>query len=154
MKRASVLVVLLLAACASSTDVIDQRTLRCGPGQDIEVRAGVDDGTIINREDRGVMKYLVEVANNAHNEVTVTHIRIEPMRDKREEVPEIKSAWKEFNQTIPENEEHLFEIPIDAWSSTTHFDRTIAGGERFEFLVRVSLSNGDSYHCTFAAVWR
>jgi hypothetical protein len=154
MKQACVLVLLLFAACASPTAVIDKRTFRCGPGQDIEVRAGIDDGTIINREDHGEMKYLVEVSNNSHSDITVTQIRIDPMRDKRDEVPEVYSASKVFNQEIPENEEHLFEIPIGSWSRTTHFDRKLEGGSRLEFWVRVSLSNGDSYHCSFEAVWR
>ena len=71
MKRVSALLLLLLAACASPTAVMDKRAIRCGPGQDIEVRAGIDDGTIINREDHGEMKYLVEVSNNSHADVTV-----------------------------------------------------------------------------------
>ena len=154
MKQASVLMALLLAACASPTAVIDKHAFRCGPGQDIEVRAGIDDGTIINREDHGEMKYLVEVANNSHNDVTVTQIRIDPMRDKREEVPNVHSASKVFDQLVPEGEDHLFEIPIGSWSTTTHFDRKLEGGSRLEFLVRVSLANGDSYHCSFEAVWR
>ena len=154
MKRVSALLLLLLAACASPTAVMDKRAIRCGPGQDIEVRAGIDDGTIINREDHGEMKYLVEVSNNSHADVTVKEIRIDPMRDKRDEVPEVYSASKVFNQDILEGEEHLFEIPIGSWSATSHFDRKLEGGSRLEFWVRVMLTNGDAYHCSFEAVWR
>ena len=149
--RHALLLVLLLAACASPTAVMDKRSLPCGPGQDIEVRAGIDDGTI-TQEIGGELQYLVEVANNSHHDVTVKQIRIQPIRQY---VEEIDSASKTFDQVVPEGDAHVFEIPTGALSRSTHFDRKILGGtSRVEFSVLVSLSNGDSYHCAFEAVWR
>jgi hypothetical protein len=123
----ALLLSLLLAACASPTAVMDKRTFPCGPGRDIEVRAGIDD-------------------------VTVKSIRIQPIRQN---VDEIDAASKTFDQLIPEGEDHVFEIPTGELSRSTHFDRKILGGSsRVEFSVRVELANGDSYHCAFEAVWR
>lgn len=150
MKHA-LLLSLLLAACASPTAVLDKRAFPCGPGRDIEIRAGIDDGTI-TKEVGGELQYLVEVANNSHNDVTVKSIRIQPIR---QDVEEIDAASKTFDQLIPEGEDHVFEIPTGELSRSTHFDRKILGGtSRVEFSVRVELSNGDSYHCAFEAVWR
>lgn len=146
---ASFTILLLLAACASPTAVIDKRGFQCGPGQDIEVRAGLDDGSI-NHEVGGQLKYLVEIANNSHNDVVVTSVRIDPS----EQVEGIDSAYKVFDQLIPEGEDHVFEIPASAaWTPPRDFSRQVAG-RRVEFRVTVALSNGDSYHCLFAAPWR
>lgn len=144
------LLALLLAACASPTAVIDKRMMRCGPGQDIEVRAGLADGSI-NQEDEGQLKYLVEIANNSHNDVVVHAVRIEPTNDKG---LGIDSAFKVFDQEIAEGEDHLFEVPASAvWTPRTGFERE-GEGRRVEFRVTIDLSNGDSYHCPFVALWR
>ncbi len=147
MKKVSVLVLLLAAACASPTAVVDERTFRCGPGQDIEVRAGLDDGSI-NHEIGGQLMYLVEVANNSHRDLTVSYLRIEPHAKFGEPIEGVESAAKTFDQLIPENDEHVFEIPAN--SGPRAFDQRPDRRE-IEFLVVVTLSNGDSYHCSFLA---
>ncbi|HEV7241920.1 MAG TPA: hypothetical protein VGQ36_22000 [Thermoanaerobaculia bacterium] len=147
---ASITFLLLLAACASPTAVIDNRGFRCGPGQDIEVRAGLDDGSI-NNEVGGELKYLVEIANNSHNDVVVTSVTIEPGGER---VYGVDSAYKVFDQLIAEGDAHLFEIPAsDVWSRM-HESVRPAPGRRVEFRVTIVLSNGDSYHCPFEALWR
>lgn len=152
MKPAAVaLAVLLAAACASPTAVVDKRVFRCGPGQDIDVRAGLDDGSI-NREIAGQLQYLVEVANNSHHDVTVSAIRVTPRFKWNEPVEGIESAVMSFDQLIPENDEHVFELPANA-SGPRSFERQIERQE-IEFAVIVSLSNGDSYHCSFLAKWK
>ena len=151
MKKASVLAFLLLAACASPTAVIDKRSFRCGPGQDIEVRAGIDDGSITH-EIGGQLEYLVEVANNSHRDVTVSNIRIEPKPRAGQKIEGIDSAAKSFDQLIPENDEHVFELPANA-SGPRAFESQVDRQE-IEFVVLVSLANGDSYHCSFLARWR
>jgi hypothetical protein len=149
MKKIASFALLLLAACASPTAVIDKRGFRCGPGQDIEVRAGLDDGSI-NREIGSELKYLVEIANNSHHDVFVTSVRIEPSGEK---IAGVESAHKAFDQLIAEGEEHVFEIPASAWVPGRDFAQQVVG-RRVEFRVTVGLSNGDSYHCQFAALWR
>ncbi len=140
------LVSLFLAACASSSGLIDSRVLPCGSGQEIEVNAGLADPTT-TRDVAGPLQYVVEVANNGHAEVTVTSIRIAP---RAENAAGFEEAYKAFDQVIPGGEDHLFELPAnDGWVRSADFDRRIRG-ERLEFVVTVSLSNGDSYRCAFA----
>lgn len=150
MKPAFTLLLLLLTACASSTDIIDERVLPCGSGQDIEVRAGFDDG-MLHGEVGGQMKYLVEVANNSHHDVTVKSIRIDPQSER---VPGIERAYRQYDQLIAEGEDHVFELPSSEvlnWRSD--LDRRTAL-QRLEFVVVVSLSDGDSYRCRFVAELR
>ncbi len=150
MKKALVLVVLFAAACASPTAVMDKRVFRCGPEQDIEVRAGLDDGSI-NHEVGGQLTYLIEVANNSHGDLTVSYIRIEPHFRFNEPIEGVEGAAKAFDQLIPENDEHVFELPTNASGprSATQLAR-----REIEFGVVVTLSNGDSYHCSFLSKWK
>jgi hypothetical protein len=145
--RRTALLLLLFAACASPTAVIDKRSFRCGPGQDIEIRAGIIDPAA-TREAAGPVMYLVEIANNSHHDVTVKSVRLAP---RGERVAGAQTVYREFNQLIPEGQDHLFELPAsDAWVRSSDFGSTLAG-RRLEFSATVSLTNGDSYHCDFAA---
>lgn len=147
-RKPAALLLLLLAACASPTAVIDTRSFRCGPGQDIEVRAGLDDGTAL-REVARELTYLVEVANNSHRDLTVRSVRVAPSGE--ESATGLAAVSKVFDQLIPEGEDHVFEIPASAsWNPTSAFDRRIRG-ERLELAVTVALTNGDSYRCSFVS---
>jgi len=139
--------VLLLAACASPTAVIDKRSFRCGPGQDIEVRAGIVD-PLASRESAGPMVYLLEIANNSHHDVTVKYIRLEPRGDT---IDGATTVSRHLDQLIPEGKDHVFEIPVsDVWVSSRQFARRL-DDPRVRFAATVTLANGDSYHCEFEA---
>lgn len=146
MRPAILLALLLLTACASQTAIIDQRTFRCAPGQDIEIHAGLFDPAATG-ESFGPPMYKVEVANNSHNEVTVTYIRLQPAGSKA--IDSNDTVSRTFDQLIPPGKDHLFEIPVnDAWLRSPEFGRRLAQ-RRFEFSAIVALSNGDSYQCDF-----
>src|SRR5690348_8017192 len=67
--RSAYLWLLLLAACASPTAVVDQRSFKCAPGQDISIRAVLTHPAAA-REAGGPLQYQVEVSNNSHSDVT------------------------------------------------------------------------------------
>lgn len=149
--RATALLLLLLAACASPTAVIDNRTFRCGPGQDIEIRAGILDPTA-TREAAGTLMYIVEIANNSHNDVTVQSIRLAPRGGEDQSM--LKPVVRNVDQSIPEGEDHVFEIPAsDVWLQSGGLEPVLAR-QRLEFDATVRLTNGDSYHCSFAMLVR
>jgi len=144
MKTTAALVLLLSVACASSTGVIDKRMFKCEPGQDIGIAAGFDDGS--RSEEFGQREFLVQVANNSHNEVTVTSVRVEP--SNRNRIP-LDGAFQSEDVTIAEGEDHVFHLPTRV--SLTH-ERTRdlpLDGRVVEFYVTVVLSNGDQYQCPF-----
>jgi hypothetical protein len=141
-------VLFLFFACASATDVIDQRALGCGPGQDIEVRAGLAPPEIANTI--GQMVFLVEVANNSHEDLTVDSIVIDPTRTPPGQRPLQRTA-KDVDQLIAEGTEHVFELPTAYQAMYESLDPRSAGQGRHEFSVTVKLTNGDSYRCPFAA---
>jgi hypothetical protein len=154
MKTLALFAALLACACASSpTAVIDQRTLRCDePGHDIEVAAGLDDGTSGRAtEQTGQRAYLVNVTNNSHGEVTVKSIRVDP-NDHEGSMDNV--VTRSFNQTIPENDEHLFLLPINATWTREMIERHPTSGWPFEFGVSVVLANGDAYRCDFQVQFR
>lgn len=141
-------IAVFLAACASPTAVIDERAITCEPGQAIGVAAGFEDGTEAGQF--GQLAFLVEVANNSHDEITVLSVRVEPSQRNR---VRFESSFDGTKVTIPEGEAHLYRLPtrmitsLDADSSA----RVFAGRNSFEFFATVSLSNGDHYHCRFVA---
>jgi hypothetical protein len=148
--RIAPLLVLLAAACASPTDVIDKRSFQCGPGRDIEIRAAIVDPAA-SREATGPVVYMVEVANNSHQDVTVTYIRLEPRGDNPER---LRGESRTVNQLIPSGKDHVFEIPatdvlVRAPGSVQRLEE-----RRLPFSARVSLANGDSYHCEFETLWK
>lgn len=150
MMRFTALLVLLFlsAACASSSRIIDKRTLRCEPGQDIGIAAGFDAAKAQTGELHEQV-FLVQVANNSHSEVTVTAVRVEP--DERNQI-RLAAAYDGTEVTIAEGEDHVFRLPareaLHALSSRRPGAIEVPSGF-VEFDVMVSLSNGDSYHCPF-----
>jgi hypothetical protein len=147
--KPAALLLLLLAGCASSSDIIDERSFRCGPGQDIEVRAAVLDPAA-RGEVAGPVVYAVEVANNSHNDVTVKSVRLAP---KGSTGRGLQTVFRTFDQVIPHGEDHVFELPAtDAWMSSAELSRKVQE-RRLEFSATVVLSNGDSYHCDFETRW-
>jgi hypothetical protein len=150
MRSSTLLALLLLAACASPTAVIDKRSFQCGPGQDIEIRAVLTHPAAA-REAGEPLKYQVEISNNSHNDVTVTYVRIQPRREDLDRLDESVSRY--FDQLIPPGKDHLFELPaIEAWVQSPELAQKL-GERRVRFAARVSLANGDSYQCDFETQW-
>lgn len=143
-------ILFLFAACVSPTAVIEG-TFDCSPGQDLEIRAGLGD-PLRSGEQIGQYMFLVEVANNSREDLTVECIRVEPRESARRVRGDVAigRAQKTFNQTIPEGTEHVFELPATAFGTVTrNFEDQVVRGP-IEFFVMVELTNGDAYRCPFA----
>ena len=148
MKSLALFAALFACACASSpTAVIDKHAYQCGqPGLDVEIEAGIDDGTGAGgSEMTGMREFLVRVTNNAHGELTVKTVRVDP---NMQNSAGIDPVAKEFDHTIDENDEFIFHLPVDGpWRHGGFSPRSAA--QRLEFSVTVVLTNGDSYRCQF-----
>ena len=145
MKTIAFCSILLLTSCASSTGVVDKRAFNCDSGQDIEVRAGLDDPLHSETAVLGQVTFLVEIANNADHELTVDTISIDPVT--RVDM-ELKGVSTRFNQAIPSADDHVFRL------AASDFGKILIGDERtlprnFQFRVTVRLTNGDTYRCPF-----
>ena len=150
-KTIAVLTSLLLFACSSATDVIDQRSMDCGPGQDLEIRAGLAPPEVAGSV--GQLMFLVEVANNSHDDVTVDHILIEPQQGQRRRQGQValERVHRSVKQLIAEGTEHVFELPASRFQApSSAMDSEFAALGGYEFSVQVVLTNGDAYRCPFA----
>jgi hypothetical protein len=145
------------AACASSTDVIDSEVLACGPGQALEIQAGVEGArggrTIESTED---LVFLVEVANNSHEDVVIEAIRIEPDRASRMGA-NVEPVYKVVNEEILQGKDHLFRFPamrkmMSAVTADSSRSSRQSAGQPPEMMVTVLVKNGDSYRCSFSLV--
>ena len=145
---------LLLFACASSDDLSGGRTLDCSSGQALEVRAGIDQqGFERGGATSGAIVFIVEVANNSHEDITVERLGV---KSRRFEGGAFQDAYKTVNQQIVEGTEHVFEIPTTTFVRLPRRDPQRdpqIDPEEYEFSVLVNLTNGDQYLCHFRATW-
>lgn len=146
--------VLLLTACSSGSGLIDQRTMDCGSGQDIDIVAGIQQAGSRGREfggDRAVM--VVNVANNTHGEVTISNISADQITDAHT-VYVYDRANLNPDATLAEGEEKTFELPMTGrrFSNPDLRDQDELRREHQPILMalRVTLTNGDSYVCRYS----
>ncbi|HVG23543.1 MAG TPA: hypothetical protein VND45_05270 [Thermoanaerobaculia bacterium] len=148
MKRIAPLLSLLLAgACASPTAVIDKRTIRCGPGQDLTIAAAFENGRA--GDNLGEQLFLVEVSNNGNTDATVTVVRVEPGDRNR---VRFNPAYQSVDVTIAGGDDHVFRLPATEASvaeSRRASEMLDVGAGLAEVMVTVTLANGDTYRCPF-----
>jgi hypothetical protein len=143
-------VLFIVAGCASSKNdgLIDHRTLRCQEGDDLSMQVGLDSPTQSSNEAfNGQLTMLVEITNNSHQDYTINAIRIDPAEGGEYRL-EIVSAYKKVDQVIPENEDHLFHLPVSG-RVRMGFNRSDARRD-VPFVLTVLASNGDQYRCQFS----
>lgn len=145
-------VLLLLLACSSATSMGDKEVLDCSPGQPLEIQVGLQGTrhgqTVEPGED---LEFLVEIANNSHEDVTIESIRIDP--DRAGNTPgAYEPVYRVVNQEIAEGKEHLFQFPARRQITSAEEDRPPGRGFRQapQMTVTVIVKNGDSYRCAFS----
>ena len=144
--------VLLLAACSSSNDfgIPENPTLGDCTRGEVQVRAGISDA----REGKDIsadwLQFSVEVANLAKGkDLVVKSIRIDPRGTVN--VPYVfEPVGRTFNVTIPENEEHVFELETTGKGVLpSQRERAIGDGNRLTFFAAITLETGETYRCAF-----
>jgi hypothetical protein len=140
-------VLALLAGCASSA-AIPNDAMQCGPGQDLEIRAGLGDPK--TSDNFGQYVFLVEVANNSHEDVTVKRVRVDPRPTERYGTRSraLNGGSQKYDQTIVQGTEHVFELASSASMMAPDLRDVVQPGE-YELMVTVELTNGESYRCPF-----
>jgi hypothetical protein len=92
--------------------------------------------------------YNVEVANNSRHDVVVKWIRVE--QTHIETAPyRLGNGYRTFNETIRENEDHLFELPVTGRGIRDYSGRSLQSSG-LSLSVAVSLEGGDVYRCLFS----
>ena len=126
-------------------DMVDAQAFDCGQGQDIEVRAGLDrrigEGAFTEQ-----FEMLVEIANNSHEDVTVTSVRVEQTSSENAQY-RFDNSYRKFDQVIEEGKDHVFHLPMTG-RPLRDLGR-VTSSQPLELAVHVLLANGDSYRCAF-----
>jgi hypothetical protein len=152
--RRIALAAVLLAACSSSSDLIDTEMVDCAEaGNEVSImlsHAQVETSpssmvAIPNPQ----VTIEVEVSNNSHADIVVKNIVLIP-RNNRDSVFMLNNAYGKFDQTIAEGKDHVFTL-----RTTGQWRRTLNElGERpaasSEVEARVTLGNGQIYRCSFS----
>jgi hypothetical protein len=142
---------LLVFACASSTSLNDDEVLDCAPGREIEILAGIEGvnqrQSIAPGEE---LAFLVEVANNSHEDVTVDAIRIEPRASARG-TSDLDPVYQTVKYDLAAGKDHLFRFPVRRRLNPAMDSRSASGivRESPEMTVTVLLTNGNAYRCSF-----
>lgn len=127
-------------------DMADSQSFDCGQGQDIEVRAGLD-----RRIGEGAFgeqfEMLVEIANNSHEDVTVTSVRVEQL-SSHNAAYRFENSYRKFDQLIEEGKDHTFHLPMSG-RAVRNVGDGVTSSQGLELVVHVLLANGDSYRCSF-----
>ena len=142
-------ILLLAAACASSSD-LETSTRQCGPGEDLEIRAGLAP---LEEMRGGQLEFLIEVANNSDHDVTVDTIIVNPTRVPRRRDGQLglERASKAYNQVIEHGDDHVFRLPATTLrNSLGSIEEMFEDYSGAEFSVAVKLTNGETYRCAFA----
>jgi hypothetical protein len=143
------LLLCLLCACSSSTSMADHETLSCGPGRPLEINAGLGSATS-GRDPNEDLSFLVEVANNSHEDVVIESVRIDPDSGSQTRY-RIAPAFQTVNQEIPQNKDFLFRLPASQHSMVgAQSPGMSSSGVQPSMTVIVNVKNGDSYRCSFA----
>jgi hypothetical protein len=149
MKRAILLLSLVLSAACASNDGFVQKINDCAPGSPITLEAGWE--TPASSMERAIddrLTLLVRVANNSDNDITVKSIHADPMAMDRETMYEIDRGARDFNDVIAEGEEKTFEIPMmSRRRMQTRTTGVRASG--VDVAVTVSLEPEENVRCRF-----
>ena len=150
MKTIALFSILLLSACAATSD-LETTTRQCGPGEDLEIRAGLAP---LEESPNGQLEFLIEVANNSDHDVTVESIIVNPTRvpARREGQLGIERASKAYNQLIEHGDDHVFRLAASSFrGGPGSLSEQFEGLSGLEFSVAVKLMSGETYRCAFAA---
>ena len=143
--------IVILSACASSTDMIDDKSVDCAGRSDLEIRVGLNSPGVAMENSEDSLTLSVEVSNNARRDVVVKSVRVE--QGSLELAPYVfDNAYRRFNQTIPENEDYTFELPTNGRSTLSAMNRRgRMSSESLLLLVSVTLEDGVTYRCRYSA---
>ncbi len=144
--------VLLLAACSSSNDfgISETPTLGDCTRGEVQVRAGISDARDGKTVSSDWLEFSVEVVNMAKGkDLVVKSIRIDPRGTVN--VPYVfEPIGRTFNVTIPENEEHVFQLETTGkLVAPSQKQPAIGDGNHLTFFVAITLESGETYRCPF-----
>jgi hypothetical protein len=156
MKRFALLPLAILVAACSATpkdqfDIPLDHTINDCQHSGVEVMVGLSGMGTAGEDLNDRLTFIVNVANDTRKEITVSNIRVEPQSS--EVVPyRLDSTYRKFNVTIPENEEHDFELPISGHGMRRdpYAQQAGSGGtNELPVLVSVQLQSGEVYQCRY-----
>ncbi|HJQ38964.1 MAG TPA: hypothetical protein VKB93_17650 [Thermoanaerobaculia bacterium] len=148
-RRSIAPLLLVLAACASSSKLADRNTLDCEHGE-VQVRVGLEGSSIgmERTEDRRMLH--VEISNNSREDIVVKAIRVDSI-PRMQATYQVDNTYRTFNERIAENGDHEFELPMTGRALRRDPRGQSVDSETpglLELSVTVLLEGNDSYRCS------
>jgi len=151
MKRFALLSIFLIAGCGSSSssfDIPENRVITDCEHGDVSIRVGFAGPKTAQERIEDQIMFDVEVSNNSRQIVTVKAIRVEQTMTETARY-RLGHTYRAFNETILEDEEHVFELPMTGFASVDYSGREMRS-DSMSFAVTVVLEGGDAYRCLFS----
>lgn len=148
MKRALMLLSLILAAACASNDGFVENPQNCGPGSEIGIDAGWDMQGSAMESSSNRLTMLVRVANNSNREITVKRVYVDPMSMNEDSPYELVRGATDPMKVIAEGEESTFEVQMTV-NRRMNVRRSASASSAAEVSVTVLLEPEQSYRCRF-----
>lgn len=150
MRKGSILLLLVLAGCASQNAGVLHSAVPGGPGDPIEVRLGAPSTRaqtpygVADPQGQEV-PLAIEISNNSNADVVIEQISV--VQETQNPWFRIDSIFRKVKELIEPAQEKTFELPARG-----RLARELRDGERnvLELKVIVELQSGDSYYYEFS----
>ncbi|HEV7239872.1 MAG TPA: hypothetical protein VGQ36_11580 [Thermoanaerobaculia bacterium] len=145
--RRTLVLLFLLAACASRDGVIDETIRDCDAGQEVSVNLYLNLPEVMMESATDNLTVVVEIGNNADRAIEVKAIRVEPGYTAQERYA-IESSYREFKQVIEAGDDEKFELPVRGVGGTREIYRR-RGNDVIAIVLSVYMAGGDVYRCEY-----
>lgn len=141
------LVLLLLAACASRDGLIDERTRDCSAGQEVSIDLLLNMPKIMSEGSADNLTTVVTIGNNSTQAIEVRAIRVEPGFSAQERYS-LENGYREFNKVIEPGDDEELELSVRGQGGRREIDPRW-GNDAIEVVLSVYMAGGDIYRCSY-----
>lgn len=145
--RRTLVLLLLLAACASRDGLQDENIRDCDAGQEVSIDLHLNVPKVMMESRSDSLTVVVMVGNNADRDIEVTAIRIEPGYTAQERYS-LRSSYRELKQVIKAGDDEEFELPVTGVAGQRETVQRRAN-DAIEIVLSVYMAGGDVYRCTY-----
>jgi hypothetical protein len=145
--RRMLVLLLLLAACASRDGLVDERTRDCSAGQDVSIDLNLNVPTVMTENTTDNLTMFVTIGNNSTHDIEVKAIRVEPGFAAQERYS-LESSYGEYNQVIVPGDDEEFRLPVLGRAGTRQGYRR-GSSNTMDVALSVYMADGDKFRCVF-----
>lgn len=142
----TVLVLLLLAGCASRDGWVEPELRKCDAGGELSIDAYLDVPKVMMERTQDQLTMTILIGNNSGRDIEVKSIRVEPGHTAQRRYA-LENSFREFNETLKPGEDKAFELPVRGSAGEREPRRP--PNDFIEVVLSVYLDGGVTYRCEY-----